>query len=495
MDVQKMDKFYSLKLVAYKSVHFLFEKFIKPESRNEDLERREFIFNILSICTIFLFAIASIINVAQLFTTDPDLYNKSTIPLPIMLAMLFIFLILHYLSRKGKFTLSAYLFIAICFLFPTYVAYRWGAELSTVPLLYVLVILISGILIHTRFAFALTLISSLTLFILSFLRLNQIITPILHWKNTPFELGEVFVLSIILLIIAIVSWLSNREIEKSLRRARKSEAELKKERDTLEIRVKERTQELQKTQMEKMTQVYKFAEFGRLSSGFFHDLINPLNAVFLNVEKMRKEHQTNKKIKGVKEDLKRTMKATERMKYFIHSINKQISHEETLKLFSINQEIKEAIEVLKYRTRKNNVKISFNHEQKIKAFSSPPKFNQVMVNLINNAIDAYSDIASDQDKEIEINLVTEKDVIIINVNDRGSGIKENIIDKIFEPFFTTKNFKQDKDSGIGIGLALVKRIVEKDFKGEVKAENRKNGGAKFTVKFPIITKNYDHIPN
>ena len=47
----------------------------------------------------------------------------------------------------------------------------------------------------------------------------------------------------------------------------------------MEVKVEERTKELKKLQMEKMEQLYRFAEFGQLSSGLFHDLINPLTAI------------------------------------------------------------------------------------------------------------------------------------------------------------------------------------------------------------------------
>lgn len=69
------------------------------------------------------------------------------------------------------------------------------------------------------------------------------------------------------------------------------------------------------------------------------------------------------------------------------------------------------------------------------------------------------------------------------VEDRGMGIPKENIEKIFEPFFTTKNF------GMGIGLSMVKRIIEKDFSGTIKVESIENRCTMFTIKFPKIRKN------
>jgi len=365
--------------------------------------------------------------------------------------------------------------------------FLWGIELPAALLFYIMIIIISGILISTRSSFVMTLIIILTISIVNNFRIFGFIHPNLYWKEEIWGADDIITLFIIFLIIATVSWLSNREIEKSLKRARKSEAELKEERDMLEVRVENRTQELQKAQMEKMAQIYKFAEFGRLSGGLFHDLINPLNAVTLNIEKIKETGRLGGEFQEVESDLERTIKATNRMRDFINSVKRQIAHEDNPELFSINQEVNEAIEVLKYRARKNNIKIIFKSKEEIQTLGSPTKFNQVMVNLINNAIDAYLDTNKDIIREIKIDLAEENNTLIISVRDYGRGIPKDILDKIFEPFFTTKDFKQNKSSGTGIGLSLTKRIIEKDFDGSIKVESEENKGAKFTIKFPLIT--------
>ena len=71
---------------------------------------------------------------------------------------------------------------------------------------------------------------------------------------------------------------------------------------------------------------------------------------------------------------------------------------------------------------------------------------------------------------------------IICVRDFGTGISPENLDKIFEPFFTTKTVTR----GMGIGLSMTKRIIEKDFLGTLHVESMKGKGAKFTIKIPVI---------
>lgn len=101
------------------------------------------------------------------------------------------------------------------------------------------------------------------------------------------------------------------------------------------------------------------------------------------------------------------------------------------------------------------------------------RLGQVIVNLVNNAIDALSGI---RDARLEIDARQEGDRIILTVADNGPGIKPEELPKVFDPFFTTKGVGE----GIGIGLSIVDNIV-RDFGGTIVASNRPEGGACFTV--------------
>jgi len=489
-------KYYSnLKSAVSKSAFLFYKKFIEPRSKNEDLKRREFILNIFLLCIIILFGIQLLIVLYQSVT----FVEYRGLPLVILTSFFLVFLILYILSRKGFFILSSYIFIGYFLMLTTYAVYKWGVELPPGLLFYMLIVVMSGILISTRFAFIITLVISLFIIIIGYLQINSVIHPNLYWKTDLLTLSDVIMFPIIFFIIAAVSWLSNREIEKSLNRAGNAEAELKKERDFLNIKVKERTKELEKTQLDKIAQLYRFAEFGRLSAGLFHDLMNHLTSVSLNMEKVKSNHGGKDGIMKTKSYLDKAIGAAGRMENFVIAVREQISKQKNRILFSLTKEIEQAIQVLAYKAQKADVRINFFALENIQIFGDPIKFNQVATNLIANAIDAYATMnketaVNNKNREVVLCLSEKNGIINLSVEDWGCGIAQENINKIFESFFTTKNLK----GGIGIGLSLTKKIIKKDFRGSIEVESEDNKGSKFVIKFPKNQKNektYKHINN
>jgi C4-dicarboxylate-specific signal transduction histidine kinase len=389
------------------------------------------------------------------------------------------FISLYFLSRKGFFLTASYCLLTIFFLLVTYEIYNWGADLPSGLLTYVLVIVMAGVLISTRFAFIATIIISLTLATVGYLQINNIINLNAYWKNDFVSMADFIVFVVIFLIIATVSWLSNREIEKSLIRARRSETELKKERDSLEVTDEKRTQQLKDEQSDKIAQLYRFAEFGRLSAGVFHDLVNPLTAVSLNMEKVKAEYGKEVATSEAKMSIDRAVLAAKKMENFVVAVRKQLAREENNTRFSLNEEIGHVVGILSHKAQKAHVTLHFSAAHITTLFGDAAKFNQVVLNLIANAIESY--VSTEQDdptRKVDIALTEKGDVILLSIKDFGIGIVPENIEKIFDPFFTTKIDGQ----GIGIGLSLSKRIVEKDFHGSIDVKSKVGEGTVFTIQ-------------
>lgn len=467
--------------------HF-FEKFVLPTSRNEDRARSEFILNVLLVAIIALSFIAFAINFIKWILS----IHIAMSALAIFILLSF-FVFLYFLSRRGFLRLFSYGLLIAFFLPVTYQIYMWGAEMPTALLSYVVIIFISGILINKYFTFITTAVISSALATIGYFQVYDVIQPNLYWKIERVTIPDIIVFITLLFVIATVSWLSNREIEKSLARARRSEAELKKERDSLEITVEARTRELKETQAEKMTQLYRFAEFGRLSSGLFHDLINPLTAVSLNIEKIKNAGQDARphiELAVQKTDvapisetamyIDKAIMAARKMEDMVIAVRKQLSRQENKTLFSVNQEIAQALEVLAHKAQKSGATIRLFNREELKTYGDAVKFNQVALNLVANAIDAYLEKANINAKPITMSLSKEGGMIVFEVKDKGVGISEENKPKIFEPFFTTKK----EGYGLGIGLSMIKRIVEKDFGGDISVKSKDGEGSVFTVKFP-----------
>lgn len=459
-----------------KSIRNLFVYLTDPKSSSEDSRRKEFILNILLLGTLTLTAIMSLISLVNLIRTK-SLYNG--LPVILIFSIFLLFLCIYLASRFQYNRFAAFSFVFVYYVPTIYTAYHWGIEVPEVLLLNVLIIVMSSVLVGTGFGFLTTLSCSLIFFGLTYLSNNGIISPDYSWKTLNLNAGDVMVLVITLFIIAIVSWLSNREIERSLRRARKSELELKKERDQLEIKVEERTKELNKAQIEKMTQLYRFAEFGRLSSGIFHDLINPMTALSLNLERLKAIEK--KEVTDAQVYLEHAFAATKRMEDFIIAIRKQIQKEETKKNFSITEEIIQTIQILNYRSSTAKVDIVFSPTtDNIEIYGDPVRFSQIVLNLISNAIDSYDNFDKNE-RKVSVSLKKIKDFVKITIKDSGCGIAEENISKIFDPFYSTKH---GFDKGMGIGMSSTKNIIEKTFHGSINVESKPGKGSTFEVLLP-----------
>jgi C4-dicarboxylate-specific signal transduction histidine kinase len=336
----------------------------------------------------------------------------------------------------------------------------------------------AGIIVGTRFAAMLTVIITAFNLVLAYLQTISVYKPNVYWKNRGVDFSDIAVAMLTLSVILVVSWLSNREIERSLKRARKSEEELKKERDLLEVRVEERIRELKEAQMEKMMQLTRFAEFGKLTSGIFHELINPLTTISLNLEHIKGLHARD--FSDVKKELQRALNANKRMESFINLVRKQLKQQDEKSFFNIYKEIRGSVDILSYKARKVNVDVRVECGRTIKVFGNPLKFSQAITNIVSNAIDSYDNHKPDK-REVIIKCAEQEDKIEVAIQDWGMGVLPENKSKIFEPFFTTK----DNEDGMGLGLLITKEIIEHDFGGRLAVKSHKKNGTIFTIKIPV----------
>jgi signal transduction histidine kinase len=457
-----------------------FHKLLDSRSQDEDSKRKEFILNVLLLSSTLLFFAAAGASLLISFLR-PESYRHNSISLLILFSIFAFFAILLILSRKGFGSASAHILIIIFFLFALLMGYRWGIDVNASLLIYALVIVMAGILVNTRFAFLMTGLIAFVLISVGYLQEAGLYAPDRYWRSEPWQMSDTIMTAIIFFVIATVSWLSNREIERSLLRAHRSEDSLRKERDMLEATVEERTRELKEAQLEKISQLYSLAEFGRLSSGLFHDLMNPLTAVSLNVEKAKSEGQAHEGgLSKAEQYLDQAFVAAQRMERFIVAVRKQIGKEGDKRQFSPVEETRQVIDILSYKARLADVDIVLAESVVSQIVGDPVQWSQIMLNLISNGIDAYDDMPKAVDPRTVIVAFSEhKDAIVCTVLDHGIGIPKENMEKIFEPFFTTKPRQGAK--GTGIGLSLVKRMIEKNFNGAISAASSQETGTIFSV--------------
>jgi len=106
------------------------------------------------------------------------------------------------------------------------------------------------------------------------------------------------------------------------------------------------------------------------------------------------------------------------------------------------------------------------------------RIEQVLVNLLRNALDAVEDAPV---KQVQVLLEIDGDHALLRIRDSGAGISDEVAPHLFEPFFTTKASSR----GLGLGLAISSSIVQA-MNGQLSAHNHEQGGAEFVVRLPLL---------
>jgi C4-dicarboxylate-specific signal transduction histidine kinase len=105
---------------------------------------------------------------------------------------------------------------------------------------------------------------------------------------------------------------------------------------------------------------------------------------------------------------------------------------------------------------------------------------QVLLNLLNNSIDALEELDTDTDLWTTVDIVIDTETVSINVTDTGPGIEDDVLEKLMLPFFTTK----EVGKGTGLGLSISKGIVEDHkctFSYDPKCQN-----TRFVIQLPLL---------
>lgn len=444
-------------------------RLLAPKTSDQEERRKGFILNILLMSVTMLTSVALVVTLYHAVTQHP---YRGVSPM-IMLAVWGFFVALYVLSKYGYQRAVSYVFVGLFFLVSTYPLFVWGIQLPQGILAYAMVIVFAGILINARTAFATTVLAALMLGLFVHLQQSGAIAVDESWKREPGQQTDVLVYTVSFGVIALVSWLSNREIARSLAKARKSEKDLMAERNSLEVKVRERTKELEQLQMEKMLELHRFAEFGRLSAALLHDITNPLTAVSLNLEQIKGKHHTDL--------LEQARQGISQMEQYVLSARRQLQYQSEIKKFNIADEIQQVAALLASKASVQQVRIELNLAKDVALRGDSTQFDHVISNLIANAIDAYDEVQN-EDKVVTVLAKQQGSFVEIQVVDHGEGIPADTLKHIFEAFYTTKKHNR----GTGIGLSIVKRTVETDLNGEVKVVSSKKSGTRFTLLLPLF---------
>jgi PAS domain S-box-containing protein len=247
--------------------------------------------------------------------------------------------------------------------------------------------------------------------------------------------------------------------------------------DITDIRVMEA--ETQKLRME-ISHMDRVGMMGVLGAGLGHELNQPLAAILSNAQAaLRFLDNDQPDINEVKEALQDIVSDDKRAGEIVHSIRNIMDKSDLeQEKIHLNETVLEVIKMIKSEVIERNISLSENFQTDMpKFFGNRVQIQQVILNLIMNALDAVADNDAASRKVIISTRFKENDGIILNVSDSGPGIKTDQVEDVFDSFHTTKA------RGLGIGLSICRSIAEKHG-GTIWAENLPEGGAAFFFKLP-----------
>jgi len=228
----------------------------------------------------------------------------------------------------------------------------------------------------------------------------------------------------------------------------------------------------------------RHAAMGEMISIIAHQWRQPLSLISTIASGIcLKKELENEDIDSDFESLKDIVETTQYLSKTIDDFQNFFKKDKKLIEVNTKEIIEKVLNFNKKIFNNNQIEIEFINKSLIKIYTFENELLQVIINIINNAKDAFLLNPSNKFKKIIITTYDKDTTTFIKINDTAGGISDEIIDKIFEPYFTTK----ESSNGTGLGLHIAKTIIEKHIQGSIKVENNKLG-AIFTLAIPC-TKN------
>ncbi len=221
----------------------------------------------------------------------------------------------------------------------------------------------------------------------------------------------------------------------------------------------------------------KFAAMGEMTATMAHQLKQPLNALKISLYNIEDYHlmgeddraYLNSLLKSNHRMVDKISKTIDDFKYFFKP-------QKNSSVFKVKEAVEFALELNVERINHFEIQVDISGDMETTLLGESNVLSQVLLNLINNAIEALKDRR--EAREITIILQDRLEEAVIQVMDTGGGVEEEVMAKLFEPYVSTKG-----ESGTGLGLYISRYILREKFNGELFIENTEVG-LKATIIIP-----------
>jgi two-component system NtrC family sensor kinase len=254
---------------------------------------------------------------------------------------------------------------------------------------------------------------------------------------------------------------------------------------TLEKRVAERTDALQKAQYQ-LIQSEKLASLGKLAAVVAHEINNPLAGVLTYIKLLLKITVKEpfplarvKEMRGylslMDKEMDRVTRIVKDLLTFARQSKPKIENTD------VNTILEKSLSLLENKIKLQNIKLNVSLDSTLPLV--PCDFSQIQQALMNIIINGTEAMPDKGELTIKSHHLPEDEFIEIEISDTGTGIPEDHLLKVFDPFFTTK----DAGKGVGLGLSIAYGIVN-EHKGSIEVKSKAGKGTTFIIKLPTMIK-------
>lgn len=213
----------------------------------------------------------------------------------------------------------------------------------------------------------------------------------------------------------------------------------------------------------------KMATMGEMIGVIAHQLKQPLNVLSLYCNDVKDSYYYNEIDDKFIEDFSKNTK--EQIKFLSETIDgfrDFFNPNKQKRVFDIKHAIDTSIKLLGNQFEVNKIKLNLEvYDEKV--FGIETELEQVILNIINNSIDAFKEKEEIKDKEINITVLSKQSYTILIIEDTAGGVKLENLEKLFDPYYTTKS------TGTGTGLYMVKLVIKNSLQGDLKINNSSKG--------------------
>jgi signal transduction histidine kinase len=279
-------------------------------------------------------------------------------------------------------------------------------------------------------------------------------------------------------------------VEEALRQEieirKKSQQEVEQINSLLEFKVEERTRDLLQLNKDLENRNAELAQYAYLAS---HDLQEPLRKIITFIKIIEEKYL--KGIPDAKIEMSKVITSSERMRNLINALlsYSKLSAVSLFTLVNLNEVVKDAVADLEITIKEKQADINVSQLPELEAI--PGQMRQMFQNLLSNALKFSKtntppviNIFSEPVNELSLKAAPDQKgkYVRIDISDNGIGLDESYIDKIFVIFQRLHGKTQYE--GTGIGLAIVKKIIEKH-NGIIGVKSKEGEGATFTIVLPL----------